>query len=96
VVTPFLALSQVAFVTQESTSMISEAISSQKQVVTLKPNSTKIEENYQKILDKYIKLKAIASLDIDDINEFDIDSIDIIPFEYNSVEELKKKLKEII
>ena len=96
VVAPFLALSQIAFVTQESASMISEAISSQKPVVTLKPNSAKIEENYKKILNKYIKYKTIISLDIDDIDKFDIKSIDIVPFEYNSIEELKEKLKEII
>jgi hypothetical protein len=76
--------------------MIGEAISSQKKVVTLKPNGAETEENYQKILDKYIKSKAMVSLDIDDISEFDIDSIDIIPFEYNSIEELKEKLKEMI
>jgi mitochondrial fission protein ELM1 len=96
VVAPFLTLSQVVFVTQESASMIGEAISSQKKVVTLKPNGAKIEENYQKILDKYIKSKAMVSLDIDAIDEFDMDRFDIMPFEHNSIWELKEKLKEII
>lgn len=64
----FLALSERVFVTEESASMVSEAVASGKPVVTLYPASYSSEEDYRKILRKFetselaFERKAILSL----------------------------------
>lgn len=50
---PFLGMSEKVFVTEESSSMISEAISSGKSVFTLGINESRPNNNYLKILDKF-------------------------------------------
>ncbi len=50
---PFFGLSEAIFVTEESSSMISEAISSGKNVFTLGNEYSKPDENYKKILNKF-------------------------------------------
>jgi mitochondrial fission protein ELM1 len=96
VIGAFLALSEMVYVTEESASMIGEAISSQTKVVALKPNIAKIESNYQKILDKYIKAQALLSIDIANLTQFDISRIDIKPYNYSSFDELREKLKKVL
>ena len=49
----FFGLSETIFVTEESSSMISEAISSGKNVFTLGSEYSNLDENYKKILDKF-------------------------------------------
>ncbi len=49
----FLALSERVFVTEESASMVSEAVASGKPVVTLYPASGAAEDDYRKILEKF-------------------------------------------
>jgi mitochondrial fission protein ELM1 len=49
----FFGLSEAIFVTEESSSMISEAISSGKNVFTLGSEYSNLDENYKKILDKF-------------------------------------------
>ncbi len=49
----FLALSEQVFVTEESASMVSEAVASGKPVVTLYPTSYAAEEDYRRILEKF-------------------------------------------
>lgn len=53
VLLPFFGLSEAIFVTEESSSMISEAISSGKNVFTLGNKYSNADENYKKILDKF-------------------------------------------
>ncbi len=56
---PFLGLSEAIFVTEESSSMISEAISSGKNVFTLGNEYSNSDENYKKILNKFESNKQI-------------------------------------
>ena len=49
----FLALSERVFVTEESASMVSEAVASGKPVVTLYPASYVAEDDYRRILEKF-------------------------------------------
>ena len=64
----FLTLSERVFVTEESASMVSEAVASGKAVVTLYPSSYSAEDNYCKILQKFetsehaFERKAVLSL----------------------------------
>jgi polysaccharide pyruvyl transferase WcaK-like protein len=53
VIGAFLALSETVFVTEESASMVSEAVASGKSVVTLMPDKKVLDKNYQNILNKY-------------------------------------------
>jgi mitochondrial fission protein ELM1 len=73
VLLPFFALSKKIFVTEESASMISEAISSCKPVFTIKPKNINDNRNYQIILEKFKKEKLIFSMNLE--KEVDINSI---------------------
>jgi mitochondrial fission protein ELM1 len=59
VLLPFFGLSEAIFVTEESSSMISEAISSGKNVFTLGNEYSNSDENYKKILNKFESNKQI-------------------------------------
>ena len=58
----FLGLSEKVFVTEESSSMISEAISSGKNVFTLGNEYSNTDENYKKILEKFVKNNFIKRI----------------------------------
>ena len=65
---PFLGLSNKIFVTEESSSMISEAISSQKSVYTIGLKAAQPDENYLRILNKFESknlIKRIVNFDDD-------------------------------
>lgn len=64
VVREFLCKAQKVFVTEESASMISEAIASKKEVYTLKPNKIKYDKKYTPVLEKYEKEKRICRIDL--------------------------------
>jgi len=64
VLLPFLGLSEAVFVTEESASMISEAISSNRPVYTLHPNTFKADKNYQRLINKFEVQKKISRIDI--------------------------------
>ena len=53
VLLPFFGLSEAIFVTEESSSMISEAISSSKKVFTIGNEYSDADENYKSILKKF-------------------------------------------
>ncbi len=65
VVKEFLCKSKKVFVTEESASMISEAIASKKQVYTLKPKIVKYDKKYTPVLEKFEKDKKICRIDMD-------------------------------
>ena len=65
VLLPFFGLSEAIFVTEESSSMISEAISSRKNVFTLGNEYSNADENYKKILDKFIEHKSITRIHLE-------------------------------
>lgn len=62
----FLGLSEKIFVTEESSSMISEAILSEKDVITLRGKDIKLGFNYQKILDKFVTSNYIIRYKFDE------------------------------
>jgi len=61
----FLALSQRVFVTEESASMVSEAVASGKAVVTLIPKRGEPEKDYGKILKKFEERKSVMRIEIE-------------------------------
>jgi len=63
VLLPFLGLSKAVFVTEESSSMMSEAISARKPVYSLYINNTQ-DKNYQKLLNKFQIEKKINRINI--------------------------------
>jgi mitochondrial fission protein ELM1 len=71
VIGAFLALSETVFVTEESASMVSEAVASGKSVVTLVPQYRYPDENYFEILEKFIKQHYIQQLSIKDCKNFE-------------------------
>ncbi|MEO1954504.1 MAG: ELM1/GtrOC1 family putative glycosyltransferase, partial [Campylobacterales bacterium] len=95
VVGAFLKLCDMAFVTQESASMLNEAISFQKPVVSLYPKDKKEEENYIKILDNLDRRKNIYRCAIEKLNELDLEEIEFKTLENSSIVELKRELKLI-
>lgn len=60
----FLGLSEAIFVTEESSSMISEAISSEKNVFTVGNEYSNSDENYKNILKKFESNNFIKRIDI--------------------------------
>lgn len=64
VLTPFLGLAKRIFVTEESSSMISEAIAANKEVFTLGIDTNKADENYRTILKKFEYEGKIKRIDI--------------------------------
>lgn len=87
VLLPFLGLGEKIFVTEESASMISEAISSSKEVYTLCPSFVKCDENYKKILTKFINEKRLNSI-------IDFNFIEIKDFSPYKHEDQLKLFKE--
>ncbi len=91
----FLALAEIVFVTEESSSMISEAIASGKPVVTLYPKEMKPDSNYKKILQKFENEKRIIRTTIEQFGEIDYRSKIFSPIQRDSVTEIADKLKEV-
>ena len=77
ILTPFLGLSKAIFVTEESSSMISEAISAKKAVFSIRPESYKKNKKYQSLIDKFINNKTLKSIGIKDYNNLDFDDFNI-------------------
>jgi len=95
VVGAFLTLCDKAFVTQESASMLNEAISFQKPVVSLYPKDKKEEENYIKILDNLDRRKNIYRCAIEKLDELDLEEIEFKTLENSSIVEMIEKLERI-
>jgi uncharacterized protein len=91
VLLPFLGLSESIFVTEESSSMISEAISSSKEVFTIGNEYSNADENYKNILDKFEDNGFIIRINIETFNVNDMKEKDITFFEII----LNKEIKEI-
>jgi mitochondrial fission protein ELM1 len=89
VVREFLCKAKKVFVTEESASMISEAIASGKKVYTLKPKQVAYDKKYTPVLEKFEKEKRICRIDLDNIkcSEFNLLKEDVYKL-------IAKKLKE--
>lgn len=70
---PFLGLSSAVFVTEESASMISEAISARKPVYTLQPQIFYKDKNYQKLMKKFEDAHKIERLTLKGVFEIEKD-----------------------
>jgi mitochondrial fission protein ELM1 len=94
VIGAFLALSETVFVTEESASMVSEAVASGKSVVTLRPQVHKCVNGYNKILEKFNQLGVVKFQDIvllDEVEYFVLNN----NLEHTSIKEIEDKLKKI-
>lgn len=78
---------------EESTLMISVAVSFKKLVVTLAPKSHHIDTNYQSILENFASKKRIQMAGIDTLENFEIVLRYFKPVELYSSEEIAKKIK---
>lgn len=96
VLLPFLGLSKAVFVTEESSSMISEGISSQKPIYTLSGKDAHPDSNYQKILQKFLISKRIKRIKISQLEDFEIQLEDFEMMADDSYVEIAKKIKEYI
>jgi len=93
VISDFLALSEMIFVTEESASMVSESVGAQKQVATLVPKIAKPEKAYQQILEQLVDKKRICRYRISSLAYEDVDECMCEPLQRTSEEELKEKLQ---
>jgi uncharacterized protein len=88
VMSSFLSLSEKVFVTEESSSMISEAILSEKDVFTIGVGNNKSDSNYKNILHKFVKSGYIVRCEIN--NEFNFELLD----KKNNLYKYKNLLKD--
>jgi len=94
VVAGFLELSSAVFVTEESASMVSEAVASGKPVFTLVPKTYDVDKSYQQILKKFENAKRIKSMDLSLLDKKVLDSNLFSPVERTSIDEIVEKLRE--
>jgi mitochondrial fission protein ELM1 len=100
VVAGFLSLSSAVFVTEESGSMITEAVLSKKPVFTICPANVKEQKKYKAFLDRLFSKKRIMQLKLEeDWDHIDMDEkyftyIDKVPVEILA-EKLQLFLKDI-
>ena len=92
----FLLVAEIVYVTEESASMVSEAIASGKPVVTLRPTKSNPDTNYQKILEKFEKEKRIVRISIEEMKSFKVDMENFHLLQQSSLDELRYKLKEVL
>ena len=90
VLLPFFGLSKFIFVTEESASMISEAITSLKPVFTISNSSKNVNINYNKILEKFESEKKIKRVFDLEKNDFENEVFRI----ENLSEKLEKNIKD--
>jgi mitochondrial fission protein ELM1 len=93
VIGAFLALSETVFVTEESASMVSEAVASGKSVITIKPEYMAMERDYLKILEKFSEGKKIERQAIADLG-YDHKVKSTETGNISSIEEIQNKLHE--
>lgn len=89
----FLGASKAVFVTEESSSMISEAISARKPVYTLRSKEAYPDNNYQKILQKFLIKKRIKRIDIFGVEAFEVGLGDFETIEDDTYIKIAKKIK---
>lgn len=91
---PFLGASKAVFVTEESASMISEAIAARKPVYTLRSKEANPDRNYQKIVEKFLTKKWIKRIDIHSAKDVEIRLDDFEALSSDSYVQTAKKIKE--
>ncbi len=95
VVKKFLAVGEAIFVTEDSSSMISEGISSKKPIFTLFPQKMYPDQNYQNLLKKFVDQKRIKRIAMDQLDSGKLDLETFKMIEDDSYIEIAKKLEGI-
>lgn len=97
VLLPYFGLCEAVFVTEDSSSMISEAISARKkQTYVLGPEHANPDENYQKILEKFSEDGHIKRIKINKFLEFQKIKFTFLPLAQSSIDEIAMKLKFLL
>ncbi len=68
---PFLSLADCVYVTEESASMVSEAVAARRPVITLMPSETGEQQDYLAILQKFEKTGRITRCHMESLQEKD-------------------------
>lgn len=89
---PFLGLGKVVFVTEESSSMISEAVSTLKPVYTIGQKESSPDENYRTILNKFKNNNLITRIHLDTFDISNIKEADFSSFKNDLNREVQKFL----
>jgi len=92
----FLQVSNIIFSTEDSTSMITEAIYSKKPTITIKPKNNNPQKSFKSLIKRSIANKFIYSCYINEIDGLDIDSIKFNM--YNDDDNIKNfiKIKDLL
>lgn len=96
VVSGFLRLSSKIFVTEDSASMVSEAVAAQKEVYVFSPGYAKPDENYQKILEKFLKNGHIRRIKISKLFDLQEAKPEFTVLPLLSIDEIIMKLKSVL
>jgi len=77
----YLQVSDLIFVTEDSGSMITESIYSKKPTITIKPKSTNLKKIFKLFIKNITENKYIYSYNIEDISSLDIDKLTFIKYD---------------
>jgi len=89
----YLGSGEIIFCTEDSTSMVSEAIISKKPVITLRGLTRNINKGHKAVIARFAKNRHIGRIKIDELQGFSPDSIE---FKAVDVEEGYDKIVKII
>ena len=90
---PFFGLSKAIFVTEESSSMISEGISARKPLYTITPYEAKPDKNYREIIEKFLEKGLIKSIPISQLEKYEIKNHDFKILEDDAYIVIAERLK---
>ncbi|MDD3452635.1 ELM1/GtrOC1 family putative glycosyltransferase [Sulfurimonas sp.] len=97
VLLPYLGLCEAVFVTEDSSSMISEAISARKkETYVLGAEHANPDKNYQKILEKFSEKGHIKRIKINKFLDFQKTKFTFLPLAQSSIDEIAMKLKFLL
>jgi len=92
VVAGFLQLASAVFVTEESASMVNEAVSFGKPVMTLFPKKHHPDKSYQRILDRFFLKKRVQRVDISKLEYGTVECNDFQVLKHTSSMEIVEKV----
>lgn len=93
IISIYLKVSDLVFITEDSGSMITESIYALKPAITIRPNSNKPQRIYQQFIQNNIRKKYLYSYSIDEIDNIDINNLN---FNIYNNEQDKSNLHKIV
>lgn len=94
VVAIYLSLASTIFVTEESGSMITESLFSQKPLFTLRPKLVKDQKRYKLFLDDlYLKKRMVSLTLMDNFSDIDLEKFNFSYIEKTPIDDLAEKIK---